>query len=279
MVAEAMSDANAQAKKSTRPVIVEAGRRVDAPDATTARFPAGNVPKVREKIRQLLTAQKPSAVVSSAACGTDLLLLQAATDMQVPCTVLLPTAPEEFRKSSVTNRPGDWGDIYTDVLRTSQVEMLTLPEGHFLVEEEFGRTVVGDKKVDAPVTVVVGNGNAQRFGGLVQAQLMRHLGEMAVAVVVVNEHRNGWKMIGVAVASIALTMLPTPQVFPVPLDIAFHDQVEQSVIVQVDPRSRGIPAAAVVGRGYSQPRGLGHIGKGAVASAVVETIPSICCYE
>jgi hypothetical protein len=119
----------ASGKSAGRPVIVEAGRRVDAPDAQVPRFPPSNVPHVSRHIKQLLIKQNPQAVVCSAACGTDLLLLQAAGDMRIRQVVLLPSEPEEFRKSSVTDRPGNWGELYDRVLKTAQVEVLKLPEG------------------------------------------------------------------------------------------------------------------------------------------------------
>jgi hypothetical protein len=111
------------------PVLIEAGRRVDATDAQTARFPPSNVPKVRERIRELLVREKPAAVVCSAACGADLLLLEVAGKMHIQRLVLLPSDPETFRQSSVTDRPGDWGELYNQVLKTAQVETLKVPEG------------------------------------------------------------------------------------------------------------------------------------------------------
>jgi hypothetical protein len=117
-------------EKSTRgPVIVEAGRRVDAPDATAARFASQSVSKVRKRIRQVFTEQHPVTTVSSAACGTDLLLLDVAMELRVTSYILLPTDPENFRASSVTDRPGNWGEIYSKALRKSTVEVLNLPEG------------------------------------------------------------------------------------------------------------------------------------------------------
>jgi hypothetical protein len=111
------------------PVVIEAGRRVDAPDAQTARFPPSNVPKVRERIRELLVREKPTAVVCAAACGADLLLLEVAGKMHIQQVVLLPSDPSTFRKSSVTDRPGDWGELYDQVLKTAKVEILKVPEG------------------------------------------------------------------------------------------------------------------------------------------------------
>jgi hypothetical protein len=129
VLTETASRLNANEKNTRGPIIVEGGRRVDAPDAKVARFPPQSVPEVRKKIRQVLENQKPVAIVSAAACGADLLLLDVAGEMHVPRYVLLPSEPEEFRVSSVTDRPGNWGELYSKALRTSKVEVLKLPEG------------------------------------------------------------------------------------------------------------------------------------------------------
>lgn len=112
-----------------RPVIIEAGRRIDAPDSQAPRFPPSKVFEVSQRIRKLLGKQNPQAVVCSAACGADLLLLQAAGEMHIEQVVLLPSESEAFRKSSVTDRPGNWGELYDQVLKTAQIEILRLPEG------------------------------------------------------------------------------------------------------------------------------------------------------
>lgn len=116
-------------KNQLGPILVEAGRRVDAGDATVARFPTHSVPAVRKKIQRELEIQKPVAIVCSAACGADLLLLDVADQEHIYRYILLPSKPEEFRASSVTDRPGDWGDLYTKALRASKVEILRVPEG------------------------------------------------------------------------------------------------------------------------------------------------------
>jgi hypothetical protein len=128
-VASEMSILQALGKSAGRPVIIEAGRRVDAPDAQVPRFPPSNVSQVSRSIKTLLGKRNPLAVVCSAACGADLLLLQAAVEMNIDQVVLLPSEPEAFRKSSVTDRPGNWAGLYDQVLKTAQVEILRLPEG------------------------------------------------------------------------------------------------------------------------------------------------------
>ena len=138
-------------------VIVSAGRRVDAPDASTPRFPPQNVPVVQARVQEYLQQQRPSAIVCSAACGADLILLQAAQN--IPRYVLLPSAPEEFRQSSVTDRPGVWGAIYDEILQVAEVDVLTLPpgqEGYLAVNDRLldkAQSVAGD--LGRPVTALV----------------------------------------------------------------------------------------------------------------------------
>jgi hypothetical protein len=100
MLSGTLSRLSGGEKNPRGPVIVGAGRRVDATDGTVARFPPQNVAEVRENIGRVLKNQKPIAIVSSAACGADLLLLDVAREMQVPRHILLPSSPEEFRYGS-----------------------------------------------------------------------------------------------------------------------------------------------------------------------------------
>ncbi len=97
-------------------VIALAGRRIDASDATIARFPLANVPAVRERIRTFFAQSQPKALVSSAACGADLIAQEEAGRLGVGRRVVLPYGRKEFRATSVTDRPGDWGALYDGVL-------------------------------------------------------------------------------------------------------------------------------------------------------------------
>lgn len=110
------------------PVVVAAGRRVDAPDAQSARFPASNVDAVRKRIATFFAHEKPSALVSSGACGADLLAIQVAEERHMKRYIVLGAEVAEFRKSSVTDRPGNWGELFDQAMKTSKVEVLKVPD-------------------------------------------------------------------------------------------------------------------------------------------------------
>jgi hypothetical protein len=93
-------------------VIAIAGRRIDAPDNDTPCFPLRNVALVEQRISTLFELRKPTFLVSSAACGADLIALEQAHALGINCRVILPFDPDRFRRTSVVDRPGDWGMLY-----------------------------------------------------------------------------------------------------------------------------------------------------------------------
>ena len=115
------------------PIAALAGRRIDAADAAAPRFPLANVGRVRERLEALLRAQCSTALVCSAACGADLLALDVAGGLGLRRRVVLPFAPERFRETSVTDRPGDWGPLFDRIIgeaaAAGDVVMLGLDEG------------------------------------------------------------------------------------------------------------------------------------------------------
>ena len=97
-------------------IIALAGRRIDAPEASVPRFPLGNVPLVEQRLAQLFEDVSATMLVSSAACGADLVALGAARGRGLRRHVILPFGRDTFRATSVTDRPGDWGSLYDRVL-------------------------------------------------------------------------------------------------------------------------------------------------------------------
>ncbi|HEX3684419.1 MAG TPA: hypothetical protein VHU83_17925 [Bryobacteraceae bacterium] len=110
-------------------VIALAGRRMDAPDAKASRFPPQNEALVAARLRRFFEGQQAAALVCSAACGADLLALEAAGALNLRCRIVLPFPPSRFRERSVADRPGDWGQRYDRLLaEVIDVIVLDYPE-------------------------------------------------------------------------------------------------------------------------------------------------------
>jgi hypothetical protein len=101
-------------------IIALAGRRIDTPNAGIRRFPPENLELVRTRIRSVLQAKSVAVLISSAACGADLIALEEAGAMGLRCRIVLPFDAQRFRVTSVTDRPGNWGEIYDRLIRDVQ---------------------------------------------------------------------------------------------------------------------------------------------------------------
>jgi hypothetical protein len=116
-----------------RPVIALAGRRIDAPGAEPQRFPLERCDRVRAAIRDVFVSHNATALVSSAACGADLLALEVAKSLGLRRRVVLPFQPPRFRETSVVDRPGDWGPVFDalveEVAVAGDVVIIGQPDG------------------------------------------------------------------------------------------------------------------------------------------------------
>ncbi len=97
-------------------LLVHAGNRIDLPDRAVARFPASRVPAVRASVGRLLDALRPSGVVSVAAAGADLIVLDEAIRRDIHTHVVLPIAMVEFVKQSVVDAGPEWVGLFDAVL-------------------------------------------------------------------------------------------------------------------------------------------------------------------
>lgn len=97
-------------------IIALAGRRVDAANTSESRFPVRNTNLVTIRVREFIERERAGAIVSAAACGADLIALGEAGRLGVRRRVVLPFARDRFRQTSVTDRPGDWGPVYDQIL-------------------------------------------------------------------------------------------------------------------------------------------------------------------
>lgn len=100
--------------------LVHAGHRIDAPDGPP-RFPVAAIPHVQLSIARMLDHHAPAGVVSAAAAGADLLLLEQAVGRGLPVEVVLPLPEPLFLARSVADRGTSWVQRYDLVRRRAQV--------------------------------------------------------------------------------------------------------------------------------------------------------------
>jgi hypothetical protein len=97
-------------------IVALAGRRIDKADSKDPRFPLKNVECVARSLHGLLVEHGTTAIVSSAACGADLIALTEAGKLGLRRKVILPFDRATFRQGSVVDRPGEWGSAYDTVI-------------------------------------------------------------------------------------------------------------------------------------------------------------------
>src|SRR4029077_576251 len=128
-------------------ILAVAGRRIDGSDAKDSHFPLHNVDLVRQRIRGLLQASAATTMVSSAACGADLIALSEARELRLRRRIILPFARDRFRITSVADRPGNWGPLYDEILDEAEAsgDLIVLEEA----SDEQGYRVVNRAILDA----------------------------------------------------------------------------------------------------------------------------------
>jgi Adenylate cyclase, family 3 (some proteins contain HAMP domain) len=107
-------------------VVAFAGHIVDRPDRPTARFPRSLVPVVEAAIRERLAALRRPVVFASAACGGDLLFIEAAQSLAAEVNIVLPFERDEFVRTSVAVGGDEWLPRFESALqRAARVIMAT----------------------------------------------------------------------------------------------------------------------------------------------------------
>ena len=89
-------------------LFVHAGNRIDLADRATARFAQSEVPMVTARVGHLLATLRPIGVVSAAAAGADLVVLQEAIRQGVAAHLVLPIARDHFVEQSVADAGPEW---------------------------------------------------------------------------------------------------------------------------------------------------------------------------
>jgi tetratricopeptide (TPR) repeat protein len=101
-------------------VLVYTGHMVDAPDRSPPRLPEDFVPVLRDALHAEIERIAPIAAYGAAACGTDILCLEALVEQGSEIHIVLPFPPGEFRSASVDFAAGDWGERFERLLGAAQ---------------------------------------------------------------------------------------------------------------------------------------------------------------
>jgi class 3 adenylate cyclase len=97
-------------------VIIFSGHMVDAPGRRIPRFPATYADAVAQQIRLTLDTLDAWIGISSAACGSDLLFIEAMLAREADIQVVLPWRKEEFKRTSVLPAGPDWEGRFDQAL-------------------------------------------------------------------------------------------------------------------------------------------------------------------
>lgn len=98
-------------------VVVFAGHMIDRSDRATPRFPPEIEDAIAEEIRRRIDILNPGFGFAAAACGSDILFLEAMLDRGAENTIVLPFNTEEFVRESVDFIPGsNWRERFDRVL-------------------------------------------------------------------------------------------------------------------------------------------------------------------
>ena len=101
-------------------VMVFSGHMIDMPGRAIPRFPAELEPAVAREIRDRIATLKPGFGFSSAACGSDILFLEAMLEARAEIAIVLPYKEEAFIRDSVDFVPGaNWRARFSRVLEKS----------------------------------------------------------------------------------------------------------------------------------------------------------------
>jgi PAS domain-containing protein len=120
-------------------VVVVSGHMVDTPDRPQPRFPAEQVPRVAEEVRDALarwSVGKGTTLVTGGARGADILAAEEARARGAALRLVLALEPVEFVSRSVALPGTDWEERFRRLLGQAEVEVVDGPDD----EDVFART-------------------------------------------------------------------------------------------------------------------------------------------
>jgi len=110
-------------------VIAFSGHMIDHPSRASPRFPAHLEAQVKLELRARIAALGPSLGYAQAACGADILFLEAMQDAGMQTQIVLPFPAADFIKSSVGFAGNGWIERFERVIAKATRVVLATEEG------------------------------------------------------------------------------------------------------------------------------------------------------
>ncbi|MEP7061891.1 MAG: adenylate/guanylate cyclase domain-containing protein [Betaproteobacteria bacterium] len=111
-------------------VLAFVGHMIDAPANGEPRFPPVLVPAVDAAIRARLAGFNHPIAYTSAACGADLIFIEAALERGAEVNIVLPFDGEDFARTSVAIGGDGWRERFERALRQATRVIMATEEGH-----------------------------------------------------------------------------------------------------------------------------------------------------
>lgn len=121
------------------------GHTIDTGDREAPRFPASAEATVAAQIKEAIAKHGVEIGISAAACGADILFLEALQAQGKETHIILPHPAEDFRRISVTDKAGEaWGRRFDEVMRKADmVTVLSSYPGEDLAYQFQGSVIAG----------------------------------------------------------------------------------------------------------------------------------------
>jgi hypothetical protein len=111
-------------------VVAFTGHMLDSPGRETPRFPPALVPAVEAALRERVAAWHAPVVYTSAACGADLLFIEAAQAAGAEVNVVLPFDRGDFVRTSVASGGPEWIRRFDATLARAERVIFATEEGY-----------------------------------------------------------------------------------------------------------------------------------------------------
>jgi tetratricopeptide (TPR) repeat protein len=111
-------------------VLAFAGHMIDATSRPVPRFPAALAPAVGAAIRAHLARAHQPIIYTSAACGADLLCIEAAQDLGAEINIVLPFDRDDFVRTSVAVGGEGWVPRFERALERAKRVIPATAESH-----------------------------------------------------------------------------------------------------------------------------------------------------